>query len=177
MSNVRPAMYVRDTRSSSTDVHRSTVEGTRFVLRWIVAFCGASVEARRHSSAVSQTATLVSKRGASLQSSHRKSSSKSAVAQGTKNAREQEVVAGGPPQFRVPGSRTVLRAYAGARPCLLGQRSSTLPAMKRRASEPMAPILNVAGEAAHFGRRSNPSIEGTSNSGLRPLSAAPHVKR
>ncbi len=45
---------------------------------------------------------------------------------------------------------------------------------------PLFIIPGLAGGAAYqwwWSRRPNPSIEGTSTSGLRPLAAAPHVKR
>ena len=56
--------------------------------------------------------------------------------------------------------------------CVRGQRSRTLVAMKNTVLR----LLPVREGAANR-QTPNPSIEGTSSSGLRPLPAAPHVKR
>jgi len=175
-------------RFPSIGGHRNSVEFTRFVRRWIVEFFGSSVEARKAQTCIVALATLLRMSARSARSPAR-SIRRSAVVIG-RPSREQEVVASGPScaarepgrrsatsQMRVPGLPTVCGLAPRARSCSLGQRSSTLRAMKRRASEPMGPIRNVAGNAPHSGRASNPSIEGTCNIWLRQLSPAPHVKR
>ena len=153
------------------------VEFTRFVWRW-------AVELRQQSRSSEGTDSRLRLRRAYCASSarafvqercHRKAQTGSRCGWGAHPPAVRD------PARRCAGSRIRVPPScgfaAGARSCSLGQRSSTLPAMKRRASEPRPLSGNVVGNAAHSSSGSNPSIEGTSTSKLRLLAAAPHVKR
>ena len=74
-------------------------------------------------------------------------------------------------EVRARGHQALAHGNLQRRPCTFGLRSRTLEAMNTKVSR------SLSSKACTPSEWPNPSIEGTSTSGLRPLAAAPHVKR